>query len=323
MKIAITGGTGFIGRTLARALAAEGHQIVLIARGKDSTDPGIRTERGVQFVPVSLNERDALVKAFAGCDAIAHCAGINREIGEHTFQRVHVEATRNVVEAAKAAGVGKVILTSFLRARPDCGSLYHESKWAAEEIVRHSDLNYTIFKSGVIYGKSDHMLDHLSHAFCTFPVFGFVGLKDQPVRPVAVEDFVRLMKAAIVDGAMPRETVAVIGPDRLMLRDVVRQVARVVGKKPLMVPMPLWFHYAMAKVIERIMVVPMVSTAQVRMLSEGIAEACPPAELPLVELAPRTHFTDEQIRLGLPEGKPFGLQDLICWRNCCWKGAMP
>ena len=80
-------------------------------------------------------------------------------------------------EAAKAAGVKQIILLSFLRARPNCGSPYHESKWEAEEIVRKSGLDYTIFKSGVIYGKGDHMLDHLSHAFHTFPFFAFIGNK--------------------------------------------------------------------------------------------------------------------------------------------------
>jgi NADH dehydrogenase len=62
---------------------------------------------------------------------VAHCAGINREIGDQTGKRVHIEGTTNVIEAAKRAGVRKLIMLSFLRARPDCGSPYHESTWAA------------------------------------------------------------------------------------------------------------------------------------------------------------------------------------------------
>src|SRR5690242_9322763 len=106
---------------------------------------------------------------------------------------------------------------SFLRARPDCGSPYHESKWAAEQIVRHSGLDYTVLKCGVIYGRGDHMLDHLSHAFHTFPLFAFVGFRDKPIRPTAVEDVARIIVAAAVDGQLARQTVPVFGPETLTL----------------------------------------------------------------------------------------------------------
>ena len=188
MKIAITGGTGFVGRHLARNLSADGHHVVLIARGKDSRDPAIRSLANATFVPVGTGSVEQLAQAFAGCDAVAHCAGINREIGEQTYQRVHVRGTQNVVDAARTAGVRKILLLSFLRARPSCGSAYHESKWAAEEIMRNSGLDFTVIKAGMIYGKGDHMLDHLTHALHSFPLFARVGLKEKPIRPVAVED---------------------------------------------------------------------------------------------------------------------------------------
>ena len=117
------------------------------------------------------------------------------------------------------------MLISFLRARPGCGSPYHESKWVAEEIVRGSGLDYTVLKCGVIYGKGDHMLDHLSHAFHTLPVFAFVGFKDKPIRPNAVEDVARIVRASALDHALSRQTVAVLGPEELTLRQAVRRVA--------------------------------------------------------------------------------------------------
>ena len=315
MKIAITGGTGFVGRNLARELIANGHAVSLIARGVDDSDRSVRELAGVEFLPMSLDEPPRLARAFAGCQTVVHCAGINRQHGPVTFERVHVEGTKHVISAARAAGVNKVVLMSFLRARPDCGSGYHESKWAAEEIVRRSGLDYTVFKAGVIYGRGDHMLDHLSHAFHTFPIFGFVGFQDRPVRPVAIEDLVRLLVAAATDRELARKTVAVLGPEELTLREAVRRVAKVVGRKPLMFPMPLWFHYAFAALIERLMVVPMVSIAQIRMLREGLVEAAPPCELPPEALAPRQAFTDVQIRKGLPPAKPFGAADLVFCRR--------
>ncbi len=309
MKVAITGGTGFLGRNIARALASDGHEVALIARGRDQTDPTIRELPGAHFFPIGLDDPEKLAHAFAGCAAVAHCAGINRETGSQTYRSVHLEGTRNVVEAARRSGVQKVILISFLRARPGCGAPYHESKWAAEEIVRASGLDYTVFKCGVIYGKGDHMLDHLSHAFHTFPLFAFVGFTDQPIRPNAVEDVARIVKASLVDGALSRQTVAVVGPEELTLREAVRRVARVAGRHPLMFPMPVWFHYVLGWFVERIMKVPMVSTAQVRMLSEGVAEPLPSCSALPAELTPTIPFSEAQIRKGLPAAGPFRLRD--------------
>jgi nucleoside-diphosphate-sugar epimerase len=312
MRIAITGGTGFVGRHLARALTASGHEVVLIARGLDDRDRSVLDLPRAHFFSSDLSRVSELTRAFAACGAVAHCAGINREIGHQTYQRVHVDGTRHVVEAARLAGVGKVALLSFLSARPGCGSGYHESKWAAEEIIRESGLDYTIVKAGVIYGRGDHMLDHLSHALFTLPIFATVGFADKPVRPLAVEDLVRILQAALLEGRLSRQTVAALGPEEMPLSQAVRRVAAAIGKRPLFVRMPVWFHYALAHVLEATMKIPLVSRAQVRILSEGIVEPLPACGTLPADLLPSTGFSDEQIRQGLPEASAFGRKDLRC-----------
>jgi len=109
LKVAITGGTGFVGRHLAEALLASGDEVVLVARGIDDRDTSIRNRPGITFVIAGTSDVEQLRSAFAGCDAVAHCAGINREIGDQTYARVHVQGTRNVVEAARAAGVTRIL----------------------------------------------------------------------------------------------------------------------------------------------------------------------------------------------------------------------
>jgi NADH dehydrogenase len=176
-------------------------------------------------------------------------------------------------------------------------------------------LDYTLFKCGVIYGKGDHMLDHLSHAFYTFPIFAFVGFRDKKIRPTAVEDFARIVKAALADGALSKQTVAVLGPEEMTLRQAVTRVARVVGKHPLMFPMPVWFHYFLGWFVERVMKTPLVSLAQVRMLSEGMTEPLPQCDALPSELAPKIALSEDQIRKGLPAPGPFGSRDLRCCRR--------
>src|ERR1051326_7715570 len=94
MRIAITGATGFVGGHLTNRLTGEGHEGVCTAGG-------------------GLAGADKLAAAFTGCKVVAHCAGINRELGDQTYARVHVEGTRNVVAAAQNAGVEKIVLLSF------------------------------------------------------------------------------------------------------------------------------------------------------------------------------------------------------------------
>jgi NADH dehydrogenase len=269
MKIAITGGTGFVGRHLARRLLSAGHQTILLSRGRD-----VRSSPAAPLIHADLSDVGLLTESFRGCDAIAHCAGINREIGLQTYQRIHVAGTTNVIEAARLAGVSRILLLSFLRARPHCGSPYHESKFQAEELIRQSGLDYTVLKAGMIYGRGDHMLDHFT------------------------------------EGRLSRQTVYVLGPESLLLSEAVRRVAGSVNRRVWILPSPVVFHRLLAAVFERTMVIPLVARSQVQMLAEGFLQAAPAADPLPHELKPQLAFTASQIRQGLPAPGPFTCADL-------------
>jgi nucleoside-diphosphate-sugar epimerase len=291
MRIVITGGTGFVGSHLAARL--------------DPADTVVISRR----TGIDVENVDALSAAFAGCDVVVHAAGINREIGEQTYQRVHIEGTRAVIAAAKLAGVKRIIMVSFLRARPDCGSGYHESKWAAEEMIRHSGLDHTILKASMMFGRGDHMVDHVSRAVKTWPVFATVGYQERTVRPIPIEDFVDVMIAA-AEGQIPESTVAVMGAEELPLADAVKRVAGVVGRTPLYVAVPVWSIKVLAQLTEWLMIVPLVAKSQAMMLSEGVSEPAPWAPEAPVGIRPSHGFTVELIRAALPDEGRFGWSDL-------------
>ncbi|MGH2688227.1 MAG: NAD(P)H-binding protein [Actinomycetota bacterium] len=310
MRVAVTGGTGFVGGHLARMLAAAGHEVVVVARGCDDRPWAreVRSTPGVRVVAAGLGSRMLLSRAFEGCDAVAHCAGINRETGAQTYESVHVRGTATVVAAAREAGVRRLALVSFLRARPACGSPYHESKWAAEELVRASGLEWTVLKPGMMFGRGDHMLDHLSRVLGQLPVF--VGIGPRVVRPLAVEDAVRVLAAAL-GGRLPRQTDALVGPTAIGFDDAARLVARLTGSRARFVRAPLGFHRLLARAAEAAMTTPLVSTAQVRMLGEGMTEpVLAPDPLP-ADLTPRIPFDEDAVRAGLPpDGFGFHRSDL-------------
>jgi len=277
MKIAITGGTGFVGSHLDRALALLGHQVVIVTRQ--------------QFGKSAL-----LADALKGCDSVAHCVGINREADGQTYEGVHVEGTRRVVQAAKEMEVGRIVLLSYLRARPGTRFSYFESKWQSEELVRSSGIDYSIFKAAMIFGDKDQMLHHLSSSLRRVPLFASVGMNEKPIRPVAVEDVVSIIQRALIDNLFSNQTVPIVGPEEMKLSVAVRRVSNAIGRKVFIFPMPVAFHYLFAWIGERVMRTPVVTVAQVRMLAEGISEPLPGSPSVPDNLAPKIHMDEARIR---------------------------
>lgn len=166
----------------------------------------------------------------------------------------------------------------------------------------------------MIYGRGDHMVDHLSRLAKTIPFAATVGMREKSIRPVPIDELVDVIVAA-ASGRLPRETVAVLGGETLLLSDAVRRVARAVDRRMLVLPAPVVFHRLLAQVCEWTMTVPLVARAQVRMLAEGVAEAAAPAgELP-EDLRPRRPFDEAGIRAALPDEGRFGVRDLRCARS--------
>jgi uncharacterized protein YbjT (DUF2867 family) len=299
MKIAITGGTGFIGGHLAADLVTHGHEVVVIARGVETPAPGLRSFARTTIIRANVTETEKLAAAFAGCEAIADCAGTAIEDGSQTYGQVHVEGAKSVVAAARQAGVDRLVLLSYLRARPGVASRYLTTKWEGEQIIRNSGLDYTVIKAGLVYGRRDHLLDRLGKLLRRMPISATVGLREKGIRLVAVEDLVRVLSAALVDHRLSREMVAVVGPEELPFSAVAKRIAGAMGKRIAVVPLPVAAQRLLAWV-SHFMPEPLVSRSQIDMLADGISQPLADSLMLPDDLAPKTMFTEEQIRKGLP-----------------------
>lgn len=294
MKIAITGGTGFVGSHLVRHLLEKSVSLTVLARGY--APDSFAGNPKVNYVRVQYEDQALLESSFSGCDAVAHLAGINKEIEADDFQKVHVKATESVLEAAGNAGVKKIVFVSFLRARENINSKYHRSKWQAEELIRNSGLDYTILKPGMIYGRGDHMLSHITTALKISPFFAPVGLFNKPVSPISIDDVINIMSAALLDNRLSRKTHPVIGPEALPLQEVVRRTAKAQNKLSISIPLPIAFHMALATVCEAISKNPLVTVAQIKMLAEGMDKPLENEEQLPDDLQPKVYLTEKIIR---------------------------
>src|SRR5947207_11117790 len=160
MKIFITGGTGFVGREIVRQLHEEGRTIRLLARNADSERVQEMISRyRVEVHTGNVLDAASLAGALEGMHAVIHLVGIISEIGESTFENIHTLGTQNILAATRDAGIERFVHMSALGVRPGSISRYHQSKWAAEEEVRQSDLDYTIFRPSLIYGPEDQFVN--------------------------------------------------------------------------------------------------------------------------------------------------------------------
>ncbi|MEL7444985.1 MAG: NAD(P)-dependent oxidoreductase, partial [Pseudomonadota bacterium] len=149
MKLAITGATGFVGQAVLDAVAKTEHVARALTRREQEP------RRGTQWVKGSLEEPAALEAMIETCHAVIHIAGLTNTPDVREFERANVVGTQNTIGAAKATGVKRFVFVSSLSAREPQLSKYGASKAKAEELVKASDLDWTIVRPPAVYGPRE------------------------------------------------------------------------------------------------------------------------------------------------------------------------
>jgi uncharacterized protein YbjT (DUF2867 family) len=229
-RVFLTGATGFVGRAVIHALRAEGHTVRCLVRRGSERD--LRGLGAIERVEGDVLVRRGLADDLAGCSAVIHLVGIIREhpAAGATFERVHVEGTRNMLQAATEAGVRRFVHMSALGTRPGARARYHQTKWAAEEAVRTSGLAWTIFRPSIIYGRGDGFVTLLAGLVRRLPVVPVIGTGQARLQPVPVEQVAEAFARSVTMTATEKQTYEVVGPDAVTLLELIELIGAALGR---------------------------------------------------------------------------------------------
>ena len=317
MRVAIFGGTGYVGSYLVDALLQTGMRpVVLVRPGRECR---LRHRRDCDIVYGDLGDSEAVDKLFSGADAAIYNVGILREFPNRgiTFEELHHAAACRVMQAAERAGVKRFLLMSANGVKAN-GTPYQESKFAAEQCLAGTTMDWTVFRPSVIFGDPrgrNEFATQLARDIVASPMpaplfYGGLfpwGAGEFAMSPVHVRDVAN----AFVHALMTPETIGQIlplgGPRSLSWRQILTEIAAAVGREKRMVPVPAMGLSAVAMLLDRFESFP-VTRDQLQMLLEG--NTCGDGAFALLGIEP-TPFGVKQ--LGYLAGHDKGEQS--CLKN--------
>ncbi|MBI4828813.1 MAG: complex I NDUFA9 subunit family protein [Nitrospinae bacterium] len=294
MNVFVTGATGFVGHHILHALRERGHGISALVR--PGSEKKLPFTDGLRIVHGDVD--GALAPRLEGMDAVIHLIGIIREFPARgiTFEKLHYQATRRVVEAARRAGVKRFLHMSANGAAEQGVSAYQTTKWRAEREVMASGLDWTIFRPSVIFGGGGGAMEFtrtLAKVMARAPVMPVFGGGGFLLDPVSVEDVAPCFVRALAMPETHGRVFHLCAVHPLPYRDILKIIAAALGKpKQPMVNVPWSAIRPQARVFGRFGWFP-VTVDQLDMLRCG--NVCPDADWTRVfGVTPRT-FTAENL----------------------------
>lgn len=230
--VLITGGTGFIGRNLTRSLIEAGHQVRLLVRPSQSS-PKLDTGVPIDVVVTSLNDRRGLRAAMVGIDTVYHLAGAEWKGAYESLLEIDILGTQRIANVAAEVGIDRFLYVSHLGA--DRASAYPvmKAKAIAEEHIRRSGVNYTIFRSAVVFGPQDGFTSGLGLILKTIPyIFLMPGDGRVLLQPIWLEDLVACLTWVIDDPETNNQLFEVGGAEYLTISQIVQTVGDALNLRP-------------------------------------------------------------------------------------------
>jgi NADH dehydrogenase len=262
MKVLVTGASGLVGRRLVARLVRSGVPVTAFVRRAESL--GGPAGEGLTVATGSVEDRAAVARAAAGCDAVVHLANASGVVDEARVQAVNVGGTEHVLAAARAAGARRFVFTSTISATREHLGPYGRSKRLAEERVRAAGIPFVILRPSLVYGGGDTgLVASLARHLRSLPVMPVIGDGRIEIDPVHLDDLCGVIEACLVRDDVLGQTYDVLGPDRVTLDDFLRRLAGVLGVQRPLLHLPARAALLMAHVLGRVMARPPITVDNV------------------------------------------------------------
>lgn len=283
-RVLVTGASGFVGKAVVAELLAQGHTV--FAGSREGKSVG-----AAQGIKLDVTDLGSVQRAMGEADpsAVVHLVGIIQERGEQTFERVHVEGTRNVLSAVPRGA--RYVHMSALGADTTSKSRYSASKGEAEELVKRSGLACTIFRPSLIFGVGDDFFGRvLKELVSAAPIVPQIGDGSFLFRPVSIEDVSQAFAGAVARPEVAGKSFDLTGPQEFTFRDLLKLELEALGKQKPILPVPL-FLMDLAVPLMGLLPNPPITKDQYAMLKAGNTAPNEPARvifgLPMIELMDR------------------------------------
>jgi NADH dehydrogenase len=237
-------------------------------------------------------------------DSVIHLAAVIRECGGLTFNRVNYEGTHNVLQAAQAAGVQRLVYASTIGATSDPSYRYLHSRWLAEQEAVRAGIPYTILRFSVGFGEGDEFFNVLAAQVKLAPIVPVIGTGKARFQPLAVDDVARCLTGCLERPDLVGKTLEVGGPDHLTYDQMLDLVSDTLGTRILKFHLPAGLAKPAVWAMERVMAKPPVSLEQLKMLRHDSV-----TELDSVEKA--FGFQPRSVRGSLDYIKRIGYLDAL------------
>ena len=249
--ILISGGTGFVSRALIRRLNELGHEIRILIRPSDQS-PNLPLGIPVEVAVCSLSDPRGLRVAMKGVDTVFHLASSESSGSQADLMKVDIQGTENIAGAARDAGIDRFYYLSHLGV--DRASAYPvlKAKAIAETHIRNSGLDYTIFRSGLLYGIGDHFTTSIASLLQGLPfIFILPGNGQNQVQPLWVEDLVTCMLWSLEDKKTRKQIYSIGGPEFLTFRRVVEIIMARIKSTRWIIPVTPAYLRALTVIFEQ------------------------------------------------------------------------
>ena len=262
--ILITGATGYIGRHLVARVVAQGEQPRCLVRELNRAKRILPADK-VELVQGATTSPASLDAAVQGVDTIVHAAFLTadrKQSAGNEYEKTNVQGTAYLIQAAKKAGVKRVIEIGGLGTRPDKPGSYMQGRYLAEKMLKESGLDWTIIQPSVLFGKNAPFIKGLVDLIRTSPVVPLIGGGKIMFQPIYVEDVVTVIIKVLEDPvSTANKTYTIGGPAYYSFTQIIDALLQATHKQRIKAPAPTSLVGVGAAVMEAVLPKPPLTKA--------------------------------------------------------------